>query len=172
MRISQCGLVLLIACGCSHAPEARFFNFDRESMPPGALVEGWGPPMWESDLQGNTYVWAVNRNAVLEFDGRFDDDDRLIRFRGNPFSYPGNPQRQAIELSLNDTPLKTVTTQDDLGVYSVIAPREAWRRGRNRLRFAFRYAEAPANKVPGNADQRTLAFRFDWLEIEPPMPQP
>jgi hypothetical protein len=54
-------------------------------------------------------------------------------------------------------------------VYSVSAPRAAWRRGDNDLALEFAYAESPKDRM-GAADGRTLAACFDWLEIVPVLP--
>lgn len=150
--------------GCGAPPvETRFLNFDPESTPREALPSGWSG--FESGGPGDTFVWAQGRRAAVEVRAG-KAGGRLVRFRCWPFRWEGAPP-QTLTLSVNGSPVETVGLAGEPRVYSVATPAEAWRSGANVVTFEFAYAEAPKDRVEGQADARTLAAAFDWLEILP-----
>ncbi len=150
--------------GCGAPPaETRFLNFDPESTPREALVSGWSG--FESGGPGDTFVWAQGRKAAVEVQAR-KAGGRLVRFRCWPFRWEGAPP-QTLSLAVNGSRVETLGLSGEARVYSVATPAEAWRPGKNVVTFEFAYAEAPKDRVPGQADARTLAAAFDWMEILP-----
>ena len=157
-------LALALAVGsCGPGPaDTRFLNFDAEGST-GALTSGWSG--FEKTESGDTFVWAQAREAKL---GLLASGvaERLVRFRAWPFRYAGAPP-QTVTISVNGVKLPTVTLGEGPRVYSVTSPGSAWKPGLNVLSFEFAYAEAPKDREPGNADARTLAAAFDWIEVLP-----
>ncbi|MGA7992714.1 MAG: hypothetical protein WCC53_14855 [Thermoanaerobaculia bacterium] len=154
------------AAACRPVEETRSLNFDPETTA-GALGSGWDG--FEKAELGDTFVWALGREARLVVKSRADGD-RLVRFRCWPFGFPGGPA-QTLTLFLNDRRIDALTLGGEPRVYAVPTPRGAWKRGVNELRFLFAYAESPKDHVPGAVDERTLSAAFDWLEILPPAPR-
>jgi hypothetical protein len=149
------------ACRPPVAP-TRFLNFDPASGA-DALRTGWSS--FERTPEGDTYVWAVAKDASLAVE-EAADGDRLVRFRCWPFWFEGAPD-QTVALAINGTAVETVRLIPDRREYAVYVSRELWRRGGNELTFAFAYADRPRDHG-GGGDDRTLAVAFDWLEIVPP----
>jgi hypothetical protein len=157
-------LAIAISAGaCGRLEETRFLNFDPESTPRSTLAYGWST--FEADSQTNTFVWCNGLRAALVINSRADGD-RLVRFRGWPFSWPGSaPQTMAV--SINGLRVANLTLPNDFRVSSFVVPRESWKKGANELVLEFAYAASPMEKLPPQKDARPLAFAFDWLEIEP-----
>jgi hypothetical protein len=156
---------LVLASSCRRPEETRSLNFDPETTA-GALGPGWDG--FEKTESGDTFVWAHGKEARLSVQSRADGD-RLVRFRCWPFGFPGGPA-QIVTLFVNDRKIEAVTLAGDPRVYALAAPRAAWKRGVNELKFVFAYAESPKDRIPGATDERTLSAGFDWLEILPPVP--
>jgi len=160
-------LAVLAALGasasCRRAEETRSLNFDPETSA-GTLGPGWDA--FEKTESGDTFVWVHGREARLRVQSRADGD-RLVRFRCWPFGYPGGPG-QTLTFSVNERRFETLMLGGEPRVYAIQVPRDAWKRGANELTFTFAYAESPKDRIPGAADERTLAAGFDWLEILPP----
>jgi len=160
------GLLALAASACRRPlDETRSIGFDPETSA-GLLASGWSG--WEKTAEGDTFVWAQARAVTLRFVSRADAD-RLIRFRAWPYRYAGAPPQNAT-LFVNDARVESVPLLDGPHVYSVLAPKAAFREGANEIRVEFTYAEAPKDRQPGLGDARTLAAAFDWLELVPPRP--
>ena len=140
-------------------------GFDPESSD-GLLASGWSG--WEKTAEGDTFVWAQAKSAALRIASRADGD-RLVRFRAWPYRFPGAPP-QVITLWVNDAKIESTPLADGPRVYAFVAPKAAFKKGRNDLRLEFAYAEAPKDRQPGAGDARTLAAAFDWLELVPPRP--
>lgn len=165
MRGALVTVLLMLGTACRPAhPTTRFLNFDPAS---GAdlLRDGWSS--FERGADGSTYVWAVAPQARLVA-WPSADSDLLVVFLCWPFWFEG--ATQTVELSVNGTPVQTVSLLPDRRVYTVYVPRERWRPGENEIAFAFGYTARPRDHGQG-ADDRTLAVAFDWLEIVPP-PRP
>ena len=154
----------LLAAGCApQGRDTRFLNMDKESSP-GALTAGWSG--FEALPSGDTFVWARAREAQVTVVAS-DSVDRLVRFRVWPFRWDGAPP-QTLTLSVNDVRLDPLTLSGDgPRVYATTAPGPAWKVGANVLTFAFAYAEAPKDRIPGASDPRPLAVAFDWVEVLP-----
>ncbi len=103
-------------------------------------AEGWGPD--EPDVGGANGVWADARRSHLLF--RSDDAaSRTLRFRAQPFTWPGAPD-QYLTLKLNGQPIATTVLAPGWEEYAFpIAPRP----GINHLWFEFKYAERPRDKL-------------------------
>lgn len=163
MRRLPLALLALALAGCGRpAPETRFLNFDPESSA-GSLAFGWAG--FEATGEGDTFAWAQAREARLDVVAG-PAVDRLVRFRAWPFRWEGAPP-QTVALSLNGVRLAAWTLADGPRVYSAASPAAAWKEGANVLAFAFAYAEAPRDRVPGAVDTRTLAAALDWVELVP-----
>ncbi len=162
-RAAALVLPLLAVAACAPSGGGtRFLNLDPQSTG-SELASGWST--FERTETGDTFVWAQAREArvALLADG---PADRLVRFRAWPFRWDGAPA-QTVTVSLNGVVLGTVPLGDAPGVHGLASPAPAWKEGENSLTFAFAYAEAPRDRVPGASDDRTLAAAFDWIEILP-----
>ena len=149
------------ACG-GGSPDALFLNFDPEGSA-GSLASGWSG--FERTEAGDTFVWAQAREARARLLSA-GAAERLVRFRAWPYRWTGAPP-QTVTISVNGVKLPAVTLGEGPRVYALASPGSAWKPGMNDLTFEFAYAEAPRDREPGNADTRTLAAAFDWLEVLP-----
>lgn len=161
-RAILAGAVLASVCCRAPVVPTRFLNFDPASGG-DALKGGWSS--FERTPEGDTYVWAIAKEARLSV-REPADGDRLVRFRCWPFWFEGAPA-QTVGLAVNGTAVETVRLVPDRREYAVYVPRELWRPGANELAFAFAYADRPRDHG-GGGDDRTLAVAFDWLEIVAP----
>lgn len=161
------GALALAISGCRRIEETRFLNFDPETTA-GHLVSGWSG--WEKTPQGDTFVWATAREALLKVrnDG---GSDRVVRLRAWSFDWPGAPE-QTVTLFVNGTHIDTAPLGPEAHVLTFVVPRALWKKGENDLGLAFARADAPKDHVPGSGDARTLAAAVDWLEILPPPSPP
>jgi hypothetical protein len=163
-RFAGVMLVAVGAIGCQPSiTETRFLNFDPESTPTSALKSGWS--YFEKNAAGDTFVWSIARQSTVTVDS-LADGDRLIRFRGWPFQWKDAPP-QTITVFLNGLNVTTLTVPSEFTISSFVAPKELWKKGPNDLSFQFGHEGSPKEKAPPAQDARTLAFAFDWLEIEP-----
>ncbi len=151
------------AAGCHHAEETRFLSFDPETTA-GHLVSGWSG--WEKTPEGDTFVWAQANEARMVVTNA-GGSDRVLRLRAWSFTFPDAPE-QTVTLFVNGTRVDTAGLYREAHVLTFVVPKGLWKKGDNDLRFAFAWAEAPKDRVPGSNDARTLAAAFDWVEILPP----
>ena len=165
-RVPLLAAALVLASCRRPVEETRFLNFDPETSA-GNLASGWSG--FEKTTEGDTFVWAQARTAVLRVASR-GDGDRLVRFRAWPYRYAGAPP-QIVTLFVNDAQVESSAMGDGPHVYAFLAPKAAFRQGPNELRFELTYAEAPKDREAGGGDARTLAAAFDWLELVPPRPE-
>ena len=70
-----------------------------------------------------------------------------------------------MKLLLNGRALETVPIAPGPQEYTVEAPAAAWRAGANQVQLQFRYAESPAQRLPGNNDERRLSAAFDRFDV-------
>jgi hypothetical protein len=153
----------LAAGGCRPPEETRFLNFDPETTA-GRLVAGWSG--WEKTPENDTFVWAQARETRMTVTNA-GGSDRVVRFRAWSFLYPNAPE-QTVTLFVNGTRIDAAGLYREPHVATFVVPKALWKKGENELRFAFAWAEAPKDRMPGSDDSRTLAAAFDWLEILPP----
>jgi hypothetical protein len=155
--------LLLLWAGCCRPCDTSFYNFDEQTTPRSVLLGGFS--YFEKSELGDTFVWCEGTRARLLVQASARHD-RLLRFRGYPFRWPGAPQ-QKIKVALNGTPLGELVPPTDYAVSSIRLPKRAWKKGANELELQFAYA-APAKAAdPANPDPRELAFAIDWLELTP-----
>ncbi len=152
-------IVAVALAACAPPRETRFLNFDSETSA-RALGTGWS--RWERDAAGDTFVWAMRSSATLTLDSAADGD-RVIRFRAWPFQWDGAPTQRA-GVFLNGAKLTDLAMKEGARVYAIDAPRTAWKRGANELRFDFDWTSAPQEHSQ-TSDERTLAACFDWLDV-------
>ncbi len=140
---------------------ASRLEFNRSSTEE-ALAYGWSG--WETTPQGDDFVWAVGRTAVLSlpYDG---EPWRRIRMRVWPMGDPGH--NQTITASLNHRALPSVELHPGPQIVVLETPTAMWVKGENILRFDFGYALSPHALDPANGDLRPLAVGFDWVEPDP-----
>jgi hypothetical protein len=152
-----------LAQGGKRPEETRFLNFDPESTNPADLSTGWSG--FEHDERGTTWVWCTAESCTL-FAEEHEQRDRLLRIHLWPARFPNAPP-QVATANVNGTEVANVDMGEDPLVWSIPVGKKTWKDGRNVLRFDFSYAEAPAKRIPGATDARTLSASFDWLEIVP-----
>jgi hypothetical protein len=138
-------------------PEMRSIAFDQDA----GLGGGW------SEAEHAPSVASFRWSDATVADLRFilpEPAARHIRFRCWAFTYPGAP-RQKMKLLLNGRALETVPIAPGPQEYTVEAPAAAWRVGANQVQLQFRYAESPAQRLPGNNDERRLSAAFDRFDV-------
>jgi hypothetical protein len=137
------------------------------------LLDGrWGEPEPED---GRFARWALGQQVAIALP--LDEPaDRRIVVDVAPISAHGQMQRVTFYLNgqfVAITPLAT-----GRHIYSIDAPRAAWRSGANRLDLSFDHTVSPASVDRSSSDARPLAARFYRLTIldagqnMPPLPPP
>lgn len=139
--------------------KAPRFEFDRMSTET-ALAFGWSG--WERTPQGEDFVWAEGRTAVLSL-ASGGQPWRHIRMRVWPIVDP--KASQTITASLNGFALARVELHAGPQIVDLETSSATWVKGENILRFDFGYALPPHELDPKNGDLRQLAVAFDWLEL-------
>jgi arylsulfatase A-like enzyme len=123
------------------------------------LVSGWGKDE-RDDVRG--YVWGLGKSSLLHFFA-VDAVDLELVFEVRTFSFPGaSPQGMRVEL--NGEVLGEVEVGVEFGKASVAAPARLVQRGRNHLRFLYRYHHRPFDVVEGAQDERELAVL--WYDLK------
>jgi hypothetical protein len=134
------------------------------------LGRGWSAP--ESG-PGGPYRWATGPESVLVAPLKAPDvaspgqpleqADYVVRFRCQPFVFPGAPQ-QSVELWVNGRLAGRQLLADELRDYQIDVPRRLLHRNLNELSFHYAYWQAPA-EIGGGDDRRPLAVRFERIEL-------
>lgn len=124
------------------------------------LVLGWSG--WERTSQGEDFVWAVGRTAVLALPGDAGSP-QVIRMRVWPML--DNAGRQTITASLNERQVATVDLQPGPQIVTFEPGPDLWVAGENLLRLDFAHCRAPHDTDSSNGDTRPLAVAFNWLEL-------
>lgn len=127
------------------------------------LVEGWWPPERWTGLSaawsdaGPSRVWVYVPQPV----------DLTMDVRVLPLTFPGSP-RQEMKIAVNDRLVTDIQLDPDgWKTYVVDVSGRHLRPGFNRIGFAYGYAAAPADVIPGSHDRRTLAVAFQFIHIRP-----
>jgi len=103
-------------------------------------AEGWGPD--EPDVGGADGVWVTARRAHLIFRSE-DATPRTLRFRLQPFTWPGAPD-QYLTLKLNGQTITTTPVAPGWQEFEFeITPQP----GINHLWFNFKRADSPRHKL-------------------------
>ena len=178
MRATQVlGILLLLAvAGCadrtSRDPVSLSAGVD--DLPPlvldfgadGAdaprLLSGWSQP--ERSPNGETWIWAVGRQASIEVELPHPHY-RALALRGWPFVVDGEPS-QALRIQVNGNVIGTLELAVHQSLYRLDLPEAAVREGTNVVTFDFRYARSPQDVDPASSDQRRLAVAVDFLRFE------
>ncbi len=126
------------------------------------LVSGWGGR--EQGPQGDTYSWAIERNAVVSVELGRPLTSRLS-IRARPFTHP-DATVQTVDVTVNDNPVETWTLEDGWQEYAAELPASMLRSGPNTVALSFDHAHSPA-EVGTGVDRRTLAAALDWLTVTP-----
>ena len=166
LKIAVLAAALAVA-GCQRAEETRILNFDPETTS-GHLVSGWSG--WEKTPEGDSFVWAVAREAKVKVRSA-GGGDRVVRFRASSFVYPGSPE-QTVTLFVNGTRIDAAGLYREPHVLTFVIPKALWKKGENELKLEFLWTASPKDRIPGALDARTLSAAFDWLEILPPPTAP
>jgi hypothetical protein len=137
------------------------------------LLDGrWGGPEPED---GRFARWALGQQVAIALPLE-EPADRRIVIDVAPASAPGQTQR--ITFYLNGQFAGLTALAAGRHIYTVEAPRGAWRSGTNRLDLSFDHAVSPASFDRTSSDHRPLAARFYRLTVldagrsMPPLPPP
>jgi arylsulfatase A-like enzyme len=130
-----------------------------------ALVSGWSSPEIDS-VSARDFAWAVADRAVLETD-LLDTDPSNLDLRCRSFTWDGAPE-QRLRVTINGREVGDVVLAPEYRDYSFVLPKGTTAVGVNRVEFGFSWTAAPADRLPGNQDRRTLAAAFDWVRFGPP----
>jgi len=152
------------ALALTTAPNGRFaLGFGPDDDP--FLVSGWGGAERAGD---DDFRWAIGTRAVLfaPFDSAAD---RRITIRAMPF---GNaPQRTTV--TLNDTPIATMTLLPGWRDYAIDTHAAQWRRDApNVIAFEFEKSVRPSDIDPRSQDHRPLAACFTEVRFNDGTPSP
>jgi hypothetical protein len=127
------------------------------------LSEGWWTPERLGDF---TYAWADGKPSRLWvfFPQRQDIVLELGLF---PLTFPGSPA-QKMKIYVNERFLGEIIVEAGVWrTYALRVPHVYLTTGRNEFRFAYQYAAAPAQVLPGSTDPRSLSVAFDSIEFRP-----
>ena len=130
-----------------------------------ALVEGWGEPETAAD-SGLTFAWVVADRATLETN-LLRDDARELQLRCRPFDWNGSSQ-QRLSIAVNGHEVGDAVLAPGFHDYSFPLPGGTIGEGLNRVELGFSSTAVPAEHLPGNTDQRSLAAAFQWVSFGPP----
>lgn len=131
----------------------------------GLLTAGWS----DSEIDpgsGASFAWAVADRAVLET-SVLEADIQRLEMRCRPFHWDGSP-KQRLSVAVNGREIGGTVLEPGFHDYSLPLPDGAVGAGLNRVEIRFSWTAVPADHLPGNTDQRTLAAAFDWVSFGPP----
>src|SRR4029079_14369376 len=133
--------------------------------------DGWQGP---EGPKGEEFRWATAKEASLLVPRRAPHDRRVV-VHALPLAHRTLPP-QTMTLSVNGTPVSTVTMPSEWRDYTFDAPAKLWRDGLNTLTFTFGRVTIPATLGPPFSDPRPLAACFGSVAIsdggQAPMPVP
>ena len=133
--------------------------------------DGWQGP---EGTKGEEFRWATAKEASLLIP-RLAPRDRRVVVHALPLAHRALPP-QTMTLSINGTPVSTVTMPFEWRDYAFDAPAKLWREGLNTLTFTFGRVTIPATLGPPFSDPRPLAACFGSVSIlesaaaQPPPP--
>ncbi|MBD3305138.1 hypothetical protein GF339_02160, partial [candidate division KSB3 bacterium] len=130
------------------------------------LEEGWSYPEHWTRGTSFDFVWSAARRSVFSL-GVDEVADYQLLMRCMPFVYPGSPPQQ-LTVSLNDTPLQTLTLQEGWQTYRIPVPQSVLKQmapGMFRVNFSYAHVARPSEVLPPSQDQRRLAVAFDWVAL-------
>jgi choline-sulfatase len=147
----------------SHADALRETSFIDIGTPDARthLTRGWSVD--EEWPNGQTGAWSEGDVSWLDF---YLQEARALTLvlRGHPYDL-GNHRQQVVAVTLNDAPLGTLALSGKRRRYEVAVPESATREGANRLRLAYAFTAAPADKHPASGDTRRLAVFWEAVEL-------
>ncbi len=130
-----------------------------------ALISGWGGP--ENDREaGEDFAWAIADRAVLETT-LLGGEPLSLDLRCRPFHWDGAPE-QRLRVTVNGRKIGEAVLASGFRDYSFPLPKGVTGPGMNRVELKFSWTAAPADRLPGNTDQRTLAAAFQWVSFGSP----
>lgn len=120
--------------------------------------EGWHQP----ELEGAaSFRWAMSRALVLvPLDHA---DDLRVQIRLHAFGFPG-AEEQKLTVTVNGRAHGPVPVSPGWHTAEVVAGRDAWRAGVNRVSLDFAWERRPAD-VGLSGDPRLLAAAVDYLRV-------
>ncbi len=124
------------------------------------LVAGWGHDEREGD---RTFVWGLGEASELEVYAAAPVDVTLV-LHCRALAFDGAP-KQVVSVAVNGDEVGAVEVGESPGRHRVRLPGAALRRGSNRLRFAYAWSRRPREVLPGSADERPLAVRWEAVEL-------
>ena len=130
----------------------------------GSLRKGWS----DSEIDpgsGASFAWAIADRAVLETTV-LDPEIRHLEMRCRPFQWESSP-KQRLSVAVNGREIGDTVLEPEFRDYSFPLPDGVVGAGLNRVEFRFSWTAVPADHLPGNTDQRTLAAAFDWVSFGP-----
>ncbi|HKS21794.1 MAG TPA: glycosyltransferase family 39 protein [Thermoanaerobaculia bacterium] len=133
--------------------------------------DGWQGP---EGAKGQEFRWATAKEASLRIP-RLAPRDRRVVVTALPLAHR-TLAPQTMTLSVNGTPVSTVTMPFEWRDYAFDAPAKLWREGLNTLTFTFGRVTIPATLGPPLSDPRPLAVCFESVSItesaaaQPPPP--
>ncbi len=133
---------------------------------PYLLGNKWSHNELSGQTPSTTFVWAMTDDASVAI-GVQDVTDYELRFRCQPFSYPGSPT-QTVRVFLERSELGSVMLQEGWQTYSLRIPASLFEQigvGSLRLMFTFSSMAKPADVAHGSGDTRELAVAFDLIEL-------
>jgi len=125
------------------------------------LTRGWSvDEQWPG---GQTGAWSEGDASWLDF---YLQEARALTLvlRGQPYDAGGSRQ-QVVGVTLNDVPLGTLALSGMRRRYEVLVPKSATREGTNRLRLAYSFTAAPADRHAASRDARRLAVFWEAVEL-------
>jgi mannosyltransferase len=122
--------------------------------------DGWQGP---EGRKGEEFRWATAKEASLLIP-RLAPRGRRVVVHALPLAHRALPP-QTMTLSINGTPVSTVTMPFEWRDYAFDAPAKLWREGLNTLTFTFGRVTIPATLGAPFSDPRPLAVAFESVSI-------
>jgi hypothetical protein len=132
-----------------------------ESDDEGFLGPGWSV---RERAPGFSFRWAIGSQSVVVVPLKEATDNYQLVLQCAPFTYPGAPAPQVVEVMVNGQSTGRLTLDRGAFPYTIEIPARLLQPNLNQIRFHYSYATAPSAAGLSD-DPRPLAIQCDSLQF-------